>query len=56
MIPAIIAMCLVSAPTSCESHDVRVEARACRIMPIAAEAPIGGAWQTVTVSIRCKAR
>lgn len=54
MIPAVIAVCLLASPSQCETHDLRIEARACRITPLRAEAPVGGVWQPVVVSVRCQ--
>ena len=52
-VPAVIAICLSVAPTQCESHQVRIEPRACHLAPLRAEAPVQGAWQAVVINIRC---
>ena len=53
MIAAVVALCLVANPLACESHQIRVERRACAIKPLRTEVSLQGAWQPGILSIKC---
>ena len=54
LVAAAVTVCLISIPTQCERHDLRVEPRACRLAPIRGEAPVNGTWTPVEVRITCE--
>jgi hypothetical protein len=54
LVSAVIMVCLASAPTSCERHEFRIEARACHLPEYRAEIPMAGAMYPATVRIVCE--
>lgn len=52
LILATIYLCTLS--NQCETHQVRVEPKACHFGSVKGQAPINGEWENITISIKCK--
>lgn len=50
---AVISVCLVSAPQTCERHEFRIERSACGLAK-RAEVPVNGTWQPAEARIICE--
>jgi len=51
LIFAIISVCLSTG--ECERHQMRVEAKVCKLGTVTAQVPHGGEWRDATVTFKC---
>lgn len=48
---AVISICLQSG--ECETHQVKIEPKACQLKTVQAQVPVNGEWKNATVRFKC---
>lgn len=51
LIFCVISVCLTSG--ECETHQLKVEQKVCKLGTVQAQVPHGGEWKEATVTFKC---